>query len=133
MGDTLGQIETKSETEPMQIFATDPNKPYKRVLLLGVALYVVVVAIALILNVAANSPDVAPGMFVGTILLPIFSLLLIPFGIWTLYCYSILAGAPGVSIGYAWTMFKRNWRGFVGGLLIAVELLMAVFELRAFA
>jgi len=56
-------------------------------------------------------------------LIGLFSLAMIP----AVLMYGLVAGVPGVSLLYGFQAAKRNWRGVLGGLLLASAVIAAAY------
>jgi hypothetical protein len=68
-----------------------------------------------------SSLDIASIAILGAPVFCALSLFFVP----GLFIQALIVGTPSVSIIYAFSMVKRNWRGVVGGALIASALLSA--------
>ena len=109
----------------MNLLHRDLNKPGKVILAVGVISYVLAIAICLALA-AFGSEFTNSRPFMLLVIVPFVSPVLLAGLAWTSFWVGTISGVPLVSFTYAFSAMKRNWRSFVGGLLLASVFIAAM-------
>ena len=107
----------------MKLFEKDTKKPGRRVLLLSGIIFVVTFIVFFF------TPEMdSDQAIINLISIPLFLMVLILIGVFTIFFWGLVSGTPSMSITYVLAKPKFYWRGILGGILM-VAIVVAFLSL----
>jgi hypothetical protein len=113
----------------MGLLDKEPSKPGKRLMLAGLGAFLAMFAIGLMLNSLrpAHGSTTLEILLLSPLMLGAISALLVP----GLFIHGLVSGVPGVSMMYALSLAKKNWRRIAGTILLVAASAAAIFAVVA--
>ena len=101
------------------------EKPGQLLLVQGAIIYAVAF-LGLAMGAVAYNSAAVNNAFAFLLLTPIFLLLLSVLLSWSAFFVGSITGTPLLSFTYGFSSMKRNWRGVIGGILLASAVFAAI-------